>query len=185
MFVLQCELEGTSPLSFSRPVTEFKKRGELPADWEARCWKQRLHKTKKGQIYIPAMAFKLALENAGRGVKIPGEGNATYTNVLKSGVMVFNDVLLDAKEDDIVCEELFVPSDGKRGGGKRVVKKFPTLEKIWKGILVVDVIHPKLNKEVLVRFLEDAGRFIGVLRWRPMNGGLYGRFKVKGYKLKN
>jgi len=183
MFTLMCELEGTSPLSFSRPVAEPKKRGELPADWENRCWKQRLH-SKKDQLFIPAMAFKLALENAAAGVRIPGGGSATYSKVMRSGVMIFEDVLLDAEENDVVCEELFVPSDGKRGGGKRVLKKFPTLEKTWMGMLEIECIHPKLNKEVLIRFLEDAGRFVGLLRWRPQNGGLYGRFRVNDYKVK-
>ncbi len=32
-------------------------------------------------------------------------------------------------------------------------------------------------------YLEHAGQFIGFLRFRPMNGGFYGRFKVTSFKV--
>ena len=183
MYKLIAELEGKSPLSYGKPLVEPKKRGELAAAYEERCWRKRMHKTEKGQLFIPAMSFKLALESAASGVRIPGEGRATYSKVMRSGVMVFENVLLDATEDDIVCEQLFVPSDGKRGGSRRVLKYFPTLEKTWHGTVEIICIHPKLDPETLLRFLEDVGRFVGILRWRPENGGLYGRFVVKSHKV--
>ena len=44
------------------------------------------------------------------------------------------------------------------------------------------MVDETITKDVLLKHLEQAGNFIGVGRWRPINGGMYGRFAVKALK---
>ncbi len=175
-------LSGRSPISFSKVVDVPKQPKEKHDTYEDRTWKHRTHTDEEGNIFVPALALKNALENAAIGVKIPGEGQATWTKVFKSGLMVFDNMPLGVHIDDIKGETLFVPSDGKRGGGKRVMKTFPVVPK-WKTVATIYVTHPKITPDVLEGFLKDAGNFVGLLRWRPQNGGCYGRFSVEDFQV--
>ena len=76
---------------------------------------------------------------------------------------------------------IHVPSDGMRGGSKRVLKCFPVVKK-WSGDLTITVLDETITKDVLERHLIEAGNFIGVGSLRVQNNGIYGRFKVNSLK---
>lgn len=69
-------------------------------------------------------------------------------------------------------------ADGKRGSGTRVPRTFPVIRQ-WHGKALFYVLDETITREVFQRYLEEAGKFIGVGRFRPRNGGFYGRFEVK------
>ena len=91
--------------------------------------------------------------------------------------MVLEPLVLDIKATDVEGEWLFVPSDGQRGGGKRVDKCSPKLD-TWEGAATFYILDDTVTKEVFQEILTEAGKFIGIGRWRPACNGLYGRFKV-------
>ena len=176
-----CTLESLSPLSMSRHYTTPEKLSkESASDYEKRTWRERMHYDDKGQVFIPPMAPKLCLAEAARflGQKIPGKRNATYTKHFESGVLVLDGIQLGIKKDDVVGEWLFVPSDGKRGGGSRVDKCFPLIGK-WSGIVKFYILDATITREVFEEHLREAGNFIGLGRFRPRNNGYYGRFTLK------
>ena len=78
---------------------------------------------------------------------------------------------------DVPGEELFVPSDGKRGGSRRVTRVFPLITR-WEGTAIIHVIDETITEDVLVRHLTEAGNLIGMGRFRPRNNGYYGRFSL-------
>ena len=78
-------------------------------------------------------------------------------------------------------ETYFVPADGRRGSGKRVTKHFPVIQK-WAGDVMFYVLDETITEDVFREHLEEAGRFIGIGRFRPRNNGFYGRFTVKSVK---
>ena len=86
------------------------------------------------------------------------------------------------KAESVEGEWLHVPSDGQRGGSKRVLKCFPYVDSGWRGkvslIIVDDMVTPPVLKLHLVR----TGQFIGLGRFRPRNNGYYGRFTVHDIK---
>jgi len=175
--------EGESPYSQSKFVQVEKKRGEKHDEYEKRTWMNRMELDDDDEVVLSPMAVKRALEDAAKfsGMTIPGKGKSTYTKRFLAGVMVTKPVKLGAKKDDIVGEWFHVPSDGVRGGGKRVMKCFPMV-KDWGGTVEITVLDEAITEDVMKEFCEIAARFIGFGRFRPQNGGFYGRFKITDFK---
>lgn len=169
-----------SPSGYINPEQHPKKNGERSDEYEKRTWRERVHANEDGAVIIQPMAFKNALSSAAsfRGEKIPGMGQKTFTKLFESGVMVTDPLTLDVKKGDVPGDWLFVPSDGKRGGGKRVPKCFARVNK-WGGEVVYHVMHEGITADVFERHVETAGMFIGIGRFRPQNNGFYGRFAVE------
>ncbi len=176
-------LKSVSTYSQSRHYTTEKLSKEIARDYEARTWRDRLHINDDGHVFIPPMAFKNCISEAAKflGIQIPGKGKSTYTKHFEAGVLVVDAVVLPIKKEDVSGEWLFVPSDGKRGGGKRVEKCFPVIHE-WSGDVTFYVMDETITEDVFEHHLREAGKFIGIGRFRPRNNGFYGRFRVEQIK---
>jgi len=88
------EIEGASPLSFSKYYEVPKKEGEKNADYEERTWKERMHYNEEGYVIIPPMALKNCLTNAAKYLseRIEGEGKKTWTKKFEAGLMVVDPI---------------------------------------------------------------------------------------------
>lgn len=175
-------LSSVSPYSQSRHVNkdEFPKLDKESAnDYEKRSWRERLHVNKDGNVYIPPMAFKNCIGEAAKylSIQIPGKGKATYTKHIEAGVLVVDPLVLPIKKEEAEGEWLFLPSDGVRGSGKRVDKCYPVIQK-WAGSVQFLIFDDTVTQDVFEHILSEAGKFIGIGRFRPRNNGFYGRFNV-------
>lgn len=173
-------LKSVSPYSQGRfHETEKLNDSEQPGDYEKRTWKNKCHVGDDGNVFIPPMAFKNCLTEAGTylSVKVVGKGNNTYAKYFKTGVMVMDPVPLGIAIDDVQCEVLFVPSNGVRGTGKRVKKWFPVIPQ-WEATVTFYILEDMITEDIFAEHLDKAGKFIGVGRFRPLNNGYYGRFEV-------
>lgn len=179
----QFKLTSISPMFFGAPVLEERQSDETHEQREQRLWTKKVHQTPDGQAYIQPFALKNALESAGSRLNMKLTGKATYTKLFRQGVMVVDPLLLSKPDgskisiSDINPRPLFVPSDGKRGGGKRVMRIFPELQE-WTTIATITVLDPRITPEVMLKHLEEAGKFIGFGSMRVENGGITGRFAV-------
>jgi len=177
---------GISPYSQSKhyDVPKLDHGKESAKDYESRTWRERLHVDETGEVFIPPMALKNCLSDIARylSIQIPGKGKATYTKHFEAGVAMYDPIMLGIKKDEVKPEWLFVPSDGKRGGGKRVEKCFPLIPKGWSGDLVAYVLDETITQAVFAQHMTEAGQFIGIGRFRPRNNGFYGRFKIENLK---
>jgi hypothetical protein len=187
MRLVKAHLKSISPYSQSRfhntPKGGRQGTGtetESNEDYRARTWREHCHVNADGYIQIPPMAFKNALSEIAKylGVKIPGKGKSTYTKHIESGVMVVDPLVLGIKKEDVEGEDLFLPSDGVRGSGKRVMKRYPIIRE-WSGVATFHILDDVLTPEVFEQHLREAGNFIGIGRFRPRNNGYYGRFAVE------
>jgi hypothetical protein len=153
---------------------------ESPDDYDKRTWREHLHADAKGEVYIPGTAIKQCLDNSAAylKIKIPGQRNATYTKKFISGIMVVGNLPLGIAKDTVPSETLYLNADGKKGGGVRVQRMFPKIEQ-WEGKLEVLVLDDVITETIFIRVLEEAGKFIGLGRFRPEKSGFYGRFMVK------
>jgi hypothetical protein len=122
-------------------------------------------------------------------IKIPGGGKQTYTKNVEAGVAVIKPVTLNIKAKDVVSETLFLPSDGRRGSGKRVWKQYPTLPE-WGGEVELVILDEtvlqtsqRTGNAVMQDICEGAGQYIGLGRFRPRNNGYYGRFTVENFRV--
>ena len=77
-----------------------------------------------------------------------------------------------------------MPSDGKRGGGSRVWKCFPIVHE-WSATVIYQIADDMINEDIFRKTITDAGKFIGVGRFRPQSRGFYGRFQVDKIKWSN
>lgn len=179
MKIATCKLQSLSPLSMSRYHETEKLNKELPDDYRKRTWREFLHYDKDGQVFIPPMMLKNALSAAAQflGVQIPGKGKSTYTKHFEAGVLVIEPSYIGIHKDEVECENLFLPSDGKRGSGKRVVKTYPIIRE-WQTESQFTVVDDMITQDVFKYHIEQAGTFIGLGRFRPRNNGYYGRFRL-------
>lgn len=173
-------LKSVSPYGQSKHITAPKKDKESAKDYEARTWRERLHTDKEGYVFIPPMAFKNCVSEAAKylSIQIPGKGKATYTKHFESGVLVIDGLQLPIKKEQVEGIWLFLPSDGKRGGGKRVDKCMPMIPE-WEGKVQFLVLDETITEDVFEHVLREAGRFIGIGYFRPRNNGFWGRFGVE------
>ena len=177
------QLQSFGCYSQSKFIDVEKLPKERPDDYEKRTWRERMHVTEDGYVYIPPMAFKNCLSEAAKflSIQIPGKGKATFTKHFEAGILVLDPLVLQVKAKDVDPEVLFVPSDGKRGGGRRVKKYFPYIPE-WSGTVTFQIIDDTITKDAFKEHLDQAGQIIGIGRFRPRNNGYYGRFVVKTLK---
>jgi hypothetical protein len=180
-------LEGISHYSQSRMHSEPALEQESADEYAKRTALDHLHFDSKGHVFIPPMSIKQSIDNAAKYMqqKVPGKGQATYTKHFKSGLAVVEPLMLFDSEGNPVMksaspvEKLWLNSDGVRGGGKRVWKYCPYIPSGWTAELQAHILDDTIGEEVFLNTLVNAGRFIGLGRFRPASGGYYGRFTYK------
>jgi hypothetical protein len=179
-----------SELFFGKMVMDKKQSKETHEQHEERTWKNKVHTDKNGNVFIQPFALKNGLESAARWISmpIPGEGKKTFTKRFTAGTLVVDRIYLkdhDGKQitiDEVDVKWLPVPSDGKRGSGKRVVRGFPYVTE-WQADCSIIIMDDKIDEDVLAEHLETMGMFIGFGSMRVENGGTNGRFTVDSLKL--
>jgi len=213
MYQVDFVIEGMAPYSQSRMHQLPQLEKESAADYDVRTWLDKATFVD-GQMHIPHMAVKQALDAVARYLseKIKGKGNATYSKHFRSGVLLFDPLPLTsgglpilrdgtplvAKDGSPVMDDEGQPAlvhfiqpcvinanaDGVRGSGKRVMRRFPQIYPPWEAVGSLHVADYVITPELLARYLEAAGQFIGLGRFRPENGGSNGRFKVTRFDCK-
>jgi hypothetical protein len=175
-------LASASPYSQSRAYgPEVEKLPRETADaYEERTWRNKCHTLPDGKVFIPPMAFKMAVDNAAKmlGRQIPGKGKSTYTKFFLSGVLVMEPVVLPQTKEAVERDRIYANADGVRGSGKRVWRNFPRIDS-WEAKVPFHVLADEITSDVFEEHLKQAGAFVGIGRFRPQSGGFYGRFEVK------
>lgn len=174
------ELASATPLYMSKPHNVPKEDKESHDAHEKRTWREKLHYNEEEYVILPAVAFQHNIQAAAKylSLKIPEQGQKTYTAKFKAGIMVADDLVTTIKKEDVKPHEIFVNADGVRGSGKRVWKTFPRIPE-WSGTVTYYILDEVITEEYFRTHLEAAGKFIGMLSFRPQNGGSYGRFSVE------
>ena len=177
-----CRLSSVTPYSQSRtldPLEHPKLSKEAPDAYELRCWKHRMHVDKDGHVEIPQTAFENAIKESAKRLQIPipGKRMQYYTKPFEAGFSVLGGLTLDVMASDVKPDRLFVPSDGKPGGGRRVWKYFPRID-AWAGEIACVVFDDVITEDVFRKVVESAGMLVGIGRFRPEKRGFYGRFRL-------
>jgi hypothetical protein len=180
-----CATVRGTQLSWSREIDACPKKGDYQQH-EEQNWRSRLH-IQNEEIVIPVMALKIAMQEAAKGMGIPGKGKATYAQPFKAGVTPLAEFVgTGVKAADATPEWRFVPSNpsnNKPGQGGRVHKCFPLIQS-WTATVEFHVFDDQITEGVFHQILTRAGMMIGVGRFRPANGGFYGRFSVENIEWK-
>lgn len=177
--IATANIQGVTPYSPSKYYLPEKIGNEKAAEVEIRTWRERFHYQPDGRVFIPPMAFKIALQGAASflGRKVPGRGQKTYAPFFKAAVLVMDPLVLPVKKDEVPGEQFYVPSDGVSGGSKRVMKTFGRVD-AWGGDVKFYLFDETIDNRAFEEHLRTAGQFVGLGRFRPERGGFYGRFNV-------
>ncbi len=180
-----CILQSLAPYSASKPLEMEKPPKEDHGDWERRIWPEKGHYSEDGFMQIPAMAFKGAIAEAAGflGEKIKGRRGATWKKHFEAGVQVLEPLTTEWKKEKVPYIAVYCHADGKRTSGTRVMRYFPQIPH-WRGEIVFHILDELITEDVFLRHLKEAGNFIGVGRFRCINRGMNGRFKVVSCKWK-
>jgi hypothetical protein len=172
-------LRGTAPYSQSRQHLTDKLDGETHEEFDRRTWREKCNCAKDGEVYIPAMAFKQAMDSAAKRLAIPDPDNrkANFTKYFVSDVICEANLLIGVHKDEMPSITISANVDGVRGSGKRVPRTFPQVQE-WEGQTSFLVMEEKIKAETFERVLRAAGQSIGVGQFRAEKGGLNGRFEI-------
>lgn len=187
---IEFDLTGISPLSFGRAFQTDRPKEMEHSEYDKTYWREKCHVAKSGQVFVPPMMAKKAIESAAQYLSetVPGKGSSKYTKHFKSGILVVDPILLFASGkpimiDAIQCERHHVAADGVAGSTKRVWRTFPYIPD-WSGTVQLHLLDPLLQQkiEVVERYISHAGQFIGLGRFSPRRGGFYGRYVVTEFR---
>lgn len=173
-----CKLKGETPLTFGKFHQTPRLPKELDAAYEERTWRERLHCTKEGDVYICRFMIANAIRESAKflSLPVPGKGKSTFTKHFAS-IIPNNDIDLGIHKDDVPPSMQHVPSDGSIGGTRRVIKYFPIIHE-WSGTIEILIPDNIITSDVFEEVVINAGELIGIGTWRPRNRGMNGRFKL-------
>jgi hypothetical protein len=160
---------------------------ESHEDYDKRTWRDKCTVNKDGQVCIPAMALKQAIDTAAYklGEKLKGRRGATFKGFFASGFFCDSDVPISngrpLKPEDGECKLISANADGVRGSGKRVPRRFPEFEK-WQGVAQFTIIDDVITEPIFEQHVRAAGMVVGIGRFRPENGGMNGRFRITKFE---
>lgn len=177
-------IQGMAIYGQSHQHAEPKLKGELPDNYDLRTWPSKMNVETKGtktSVVVPAFGFHLALMSASKyaSKKIEGSGNKTWTKKIEAGIMTLGNGWLGVDPKTVRCLAVSVNSDGVRGSGKRVIKRFPQIDPPWTATMHLMILDPIITREVFAEMVEIAGLFVGLGQYRPEKGGSNGRFMLK------
>jgi hypothetical protein len=172
-------IKGTAPLSCSHQRRTDFLDGESKEDYDRRTWREKANHDASGIVFVPAMAFKQAMDLAAKRLAIPDPDNkrANFTKYFVSDVICEADLSIGIHKDKMPGITINANVDGVRGSGKRVPRTFPQTQE-WGGTTSFLIMEEKIKPEIFERVLTTAGRSIGVGQFRPEKGGLNGRFEI-------
>lgn len=190
--ICRVKIKGISPYSSSR-MYDMRAAGDPnePLDEiERKNWRLKCNVNRDGYWVIPAQAIKQCLDAGAKRRGIKKTGRATWTKHFTSGVAVMQDASLGVLVADLTDAECFIgamSSEGKKNGGRRVIRYFPQLP-TWQ-IDVEFVIYDAAfdndaGRDAFLTALREAGTFVGLGRWRPENQGNNGRFVIESHEFK-
>ena len=177
-------LETTATLTFSQDISHHPKNpGEKPDEFDQRLFRKKAY-DRTGTVYLKASAIMNSIIDGAKQLKerIQGKGMATVGGLFeRGGILVEDDISLGVRVADLIETPVFVNADG-RGSGKRVVRRFPEIEKGVRFTVPVFVLNDEITREQFEKAVRSAGMFIGVGQHFPQNRGTHGRFKLVDLK---
>ena len=136
------------------------------------------YRHEDGTLYMPGAAIARLIREAGGSHK-QRSTRKSLKYIVPAAVIVLNDeiTLHDASGDPMIKIEVDsrpVVIPATKG---RIMRHRARLEK-WRASFALEIDENVLDGTTIHQLLEEGGRRIGVLDYRPEKGGPYGRFSI-------
>lgn len=175
---IQVEIEGLTPLLMNSPKAMLEPEDIVKSKTKKRDPKKECEKvayrTSKGKLYVPSAAIKGCIINAAAYKKT---GKFSLRPFLAGGMRITpEEVIIDNQKYDIDLRTVVIQRS-------RVVKARPKIPK-WKLNFTIEYDADLISDpKIIVECLEEGGRRIGILDFRPQKLGEFGQFKVNKWKV--
>ena len=149
-------------------------KGRDPSAYELEHYLDKTYRTPEGLFYIPARAIKKAFVEACKFLpeKPKGVSFKSYGPFIQSATLFPEDALLDVDAAHVRPLTLVVNLDPSKGSkGPRGPRTRPAIAPPWQASCVLHVVDTILKLDVLQRIAERAGKQVGVLDGRAIDGG--------------
>ena len=151
---------GRGKISGDKTIGEKEKRAKAEAF---------LYLDNKGKVCQPASHIEGAMVKASTQFKMQGAGKKTYKELVKGGVFVFPELIVQKNQKwDVDARSVVNPTTRGRSMCYR-----PKLSD-WSLGFTMEVNDDRADEEVIKQILEHAGSYIGIGAYRPR----FGRFEV-------
>lgn len=191
----QFKMIGHGPLLYGRPVHEDKEPDETHEQLNERIWQQRALVDGDNMLCISAVAVHRSLMSAGKWLSMKLEGNKTFTKRFTAGVMCHKPMFRVMKDGKPIHSgelskkeyriDLYVPSDGKQGGTKRVWRTYPRVLPTWTVDVELLITDDAISEDVLTAHAKCAGLHDGIGSMRIGTGGPNGLWELDSLQLSN
>jgi hypothetical protein len=131
-----------------------------------------LYLDSKNNIVVPSLALLACLKKSAVNFKVPGKGKKTFKDYIFSGVRIepMNIPLIFDGDWETDIQPVVI-------NRARVPKSRPRFDE-WELEFDVEIVDKTITEHYLKAMLEDAGKFSGLLDFRP----LYGLFEVTEFE---
>jgi len=173
------EITGITPLLQNKPeqygFDEQWVEKKASTDWEKESLK-KLYVDSDGNIYQPATHIDRALIEAGKKIKVKGQGKATYSKLFGSMISVEEiEILHKIPKYETYKTLVVIPSTKGR------IMRYRPMFKKWALEFHIEA-EDEIAKEVIREALDIAGKYVGIGDWRPEKKGKFGKFQVTSFK---
>ena len=171
------EIRGTRPLLMNSCKSMLEEREnklsrgikEITPKEEA---EKLLYLDKEGKFIMPSLTILACLRKSAVNFKVPGRGKKTYKDFIYAGVRIEPENIPLITENGWEADLQAVVI-----GGGRVIKARPRFNE-WKLNFEAEILDVIITPATLKEILTDAGKFNGLLDFRP----LFGLFEVKEFE---
>jgi hypothetical protein len=181
MKIIEVEVTGISPLLQHRYPLENSEEPKAKAKNKQQNEdnvEQSLYRMPDGTIYQPAIHFISTMKRAGSKYQVPGQGKATYKNIVGSGAVIVTPEAIPHRIQEWEIDVRPVVIKSTKG---RIPRKRPVL-KSWALRFSIEYDPDEISPATIKELLEYAGRRVGIGDFRPECGGPFGRFMVTQFK---
>jgi hypothetical protein len=163
-------IEGTSALLMHKyPEIPIEGLDKKEPQEQAELSAYRIPGSK--ELYIPGVAVQRALVRASTYSK--GKGRASLQKVSAACLMVMPEYIgLGTDKFTLDSRPVVIPAT--KG---RVMRHRPRVDK-WKGTFGLEWDETLMTEDQVKKIVEDMGKRVGLLEFRPDKGGMYGRSKI-------
>ena len=131
-----------------------------------------MYRDAKGNIGVPSLCILSCLRESAKNFRVPGRGRKTFKDYIYAGLRIEPEFIPLIAENGYEID--LRPVVVQRSRIMRARPKFND----WCLEFVVEIIDPIVTPDSLKQILEDAGKYNGLLDFRP----LFGLFLLEIFK---
>lgn len=130
-----------------------------------------VYRDAEGNIGIPSLCILSCLRESAKNFRVPGRGRKTFKDYIYAGLRIEPEFipLITENEYEIDLRPVVVQRS-------RVMRARPKFND-WELEFVIEIIDPIITSDSLKHIIVDAGKYNGLLDFRP----LFGLFKVEAF----